>query len=75
MLKEGRLHDTAPEGFNTELKVGDLVQWTNAYGVVWRHKILGFGLNDLCQYTPDRFVYLDSDAFWSPHSLASLTKI
>lgn len=55
-----------------DLKKGDLVSFTNDYGVTFSpFKVLGF-------QKPDKYgrcVFIDSDAFWFPHKITELTKL
>jgi hypothetical protein len=54
-----------------EFKVGDLVTFTNDYGVVFPDKVVtGF----LPKVDYGRFVYFDADAWWFPVSPQNLTK-
>lgn len=53
-----------------ELKVGDLVTYTNEYGASFvNNKILGFDLNP----SYNRVVYIDSSSYWFAVEIASLT--
>ena len=60
---------------DSNLKVGDTVNWANDYGIKWTHKIIGFNYNGWFQAEYKKFVHLDSDAFWFPHDHKTLTKI
>jgi hypothetical protein len=67
------LTQTPPKG--CDLKVGDLVQWVNDYGVVWQHRILGFCYKGWFTEKYNRFVHLDTDSYWFPHDHTTLTKL
>lgn len=55
-----------------DLQVGDTVTFTNDYGVSFEGMtVVGF---DHEAEEGDRFIYLDSDAWWFPHTRAQLTK-
>ena len=68
---------------NDDLTVGDMVLFTNDYGVTFGpHEILGFCKPDsfLCphRYPKDEdcgIVFLDSDAYWFPDRLNQLTLV
>lgn len=66
------LEQVAPEG--CDLKVGDIVTFVNEYGVIFPGKeVIGFDTNHfLNQY--GKFIMLDSDAYWFPHTRAELIK-
>lgn len=57
------------------LQVGDKVTFTNEYGVSFAGlRVIGFaGQQDDSSIT-DRFIYLDSSAYWYPHKLNELQK-
>lgn len=65
---KNELTNVAPSGCT--LKVGDLVEWTNDYGITWRHRVIGFNTTYDAKY-----VHLDSDAYWFPHDHNKLTLI
>lgn len=67
------LSKEAPEG--CDLKVGDLVEWVNDYGVIWQHKILGFDYEDSFNKTYNKFVIVDKDSYWFPLDHTKLKKI
>lgn len=55
-----------------DLRVGDKVTFTNDYDVSFPDKtVVGF---DHEAEEGDRFIYLDSDAWWFPHTRDQLTK-
>ncbi len=57
--------------FGTGLKVGDIVTFTNEYGVSFpNQKILGFD----SEKWNNRYVFLEKDAYWFPVPAESLTK-
>ena len=57
--------DSSPE---TDLKVGDIVTFTNDYGVVFKgYKVLGF-----CEPDNDRCVFVNSDSYWFPKNPKNL---
>lgn len=63
--------DKAPEG--VELKVGDIVSFTNQQGVVfYNREVLGFAppTHELYQY--GNMVYLNSDSYWMPKKIQLL---
>ena len=64
------LSPDAPEGCN--LKIGDLVEWENEFGVIWQHKILGFQYGDWYGDQYGAHVILDKDSYWFPHNHATL---
>lgn len=54
----------------TDLKAGDIVTFTNDYGVQFKGmKVLGF-----CEPDNDRCVYISSDCYWFAERPASLKK-
>ena len=58
-------------GFESTLKVGDKVTFTNEGGVRWEgHTILGFSRP---WSRSNRCVYLDTDCYWVSKSIISLT--
>jgi hypothetical protein len=60
------LQDSAETG----LKVGDIVTFTNDYGVQFKGmKVLGF-----CKPDNGRCVYISSDCYWFPERPESLKK-
>lgn len=65
-----KLSDVCPESAS-DLKIGDKVTFTNDYGCVFENKtIMGF-----CKdWLEGRHVYIDSDCYWFPKSIESLTK-
>lgn len=67
------LISTPPNGCN--LKVGDLVEWVNDYGVKWEHKVLGFKYEGWYHEKYNCFVHLDKDAFWFPLNHKNLKKL
>lgn len=57
-----------------DLKVGDMVTYTNDYGVVFKGlEVTGFH-RITPDFLPDNFIYLNTDAYWFPHKRASLKK-
>lgn len=49
-----------PESTETDLKIGDIVTFTNDYGVVFKgYKVLGF-----CEPDNGRCVYVSSSSYW-----------
>lgn len=68
---------------NNNLSVGDMVMFTNDYGVTFGpNEVLGFCKPDsfLCphRYSKDEdcgIVFLDSDAYWFPYRLDQLTLV
>ncbi|MPS92956.1 hypothetical protein [Comamonas sp.] len=85
-LVSAKFHEEAfygrfPNGFTTDLSsvvpdssinltVGDLVAFTNEYGVTFvNKKVLGFTFSA----ESGRVVYLDSDCYWMAKPLSSLT--
>lgn len=63
----------APDGCT--LKIGDVVEWKNDYGLEFTNKIIGFNYDGWYQKEYKKFVHLDTDAWWFPHDHNSLTKI
>jgi hypothetical protein len=68
-----KLNNIPPVG--CDLKVGDLVRYTNPQGCTMDLKIIGF-----CESTvlPERVVYLNWDCFWfpvDPENLIVLNKL
>lgn len=63
------LADVAPDSL-IDLKVGDLVTYTNDAGLAWiNHKILGFDTSSSYK----RVVYLDFSSYWFAVEISSLT--
>lgn len=63
------LEKTAPAG--CEFKVGDIVTYTNEYGVSFDNReIVGFSSKE--DMLGVRFIHLDQDAYWFPLSIAEL---
>ena len=58
---------TKPE-HETAFKVGDVVNWTNDYGIKWQHKIIGFGYKNEFGIKYEKFIYLNTESFWFPYS-------
>ena len=67
------LSKISPEG--CDLKVGDLVEWVNDNGVVWKQKILGFDYDDFNKKYK-KYVILDKESYWFPldHTKLKLIK-
>lgn len=58
------------------LKIGDLVEYTNSYGVTFGpHVVVGFVQDPDPDFLPDNTVYIDSDSPWFPVKPESLKKI
>lgn len=55
------------------LKVGDVVTFTNDYGVVFPGKVIT-GFDPVEKDYTKRFIYFDSDAYWFPHKLSEISK-
>jgi hypothetical protein len=58
-------------------KVGEYVTYTNDYGVIFKGlQIAAIAKDNVLPHCPtqDQQFYLDTDAFWSPHKLSSLSK-
>lgn len=77
-IKE-RLTNTPPSG--CPFMVGDIVTYTNEYGVKFKNKkIIGFDTKETLaekiktNFLKDRFIYLSGEAFWFPSTLAELKK-
>ena len=67
-LKNWDVVDSFP---NCDLKVGDIVTFTNDYGVSFKgNKVLGF----LSKPDNNRCVYLDFDCYWFPVRIDELQK-
>lgn len=57
-----------------KFKVGDIVTYTNDYGVVFPgHKIIGFDNGDCLTFEQGSHIYIDFDCYWSPVKSHSLT--
>jgi len=55
-----------------DFKVGDRVIFRNEYGATFTNTVVGFRpLNP--EFLPDRFIYLNTTAYWFPHKLKELT--
>lgn len=67
------LSSTPPEG--CDLRVGDTVTWVNDYGVKWTNKVIGFNTESWYNRQYSKFVHLDTDSYWFPHSHLELTKV
>lgn len=64
-----KFYDSLPE--ITDLKVGELVMFTNPAGIVFGpHEILCF-----CEPDNDRCVYIDYDCYWFPAKPETLTAL
>lgn len=60
---------------DTDLKVGDIVTFTNEYGVTFHDKVItGFWHSGIGEQLHDRIVYLAKDSWWFPVSVASLKR-
>jgi hypothetical protein len=58
---------------NSDLKTGDIVTFTNEYGVQFENlEILGFRNNT--DFLPDRSVYLNKSSYWFPIKLSEIKK-
>lgn len=58
---------------NSDLKIGDIVTFTNEYGVQFENlEILGFRNNN--DFMPERHVYLNKSSFWFPIKLSEIKK-
>ena len=58
---------------NSDLKIGDIVTFTNEYGVQFEDiEILGFRNNT--DFLPDRCVYLNQSSYWFPIKLTEIKK-
>lgn len=56
-----------------DFKPGDVVTYTNDYGVKFGpHKVLGFTGPDHMLFKWGKFIYIDTDCYWSPVSPGSL---
>jgi plastocyanin len=66
---------TAIQPDNCDLRVGDLVEWVNDYGVVWTHKILGFCYDGWYNKKYQKYVHLDTESYWFAHDHLKLKKI
>ena len=56
-----------------DLQVGDVVTFTNEYGIKFEGlKVIGF-TESMDQHLSGRFIYLDSSAWWFPHTREELT--
>ena len=64
---ERELTNEAPK--DSGLKVGDEVTWTNDYGVKFTNKIIGFNYTNEFNKEYNRFVHLDTSAYWFPHGV------
>lgn len=58
---------------NSDFKIGDIVTFTNEYGVSFENlEILGFRSNT--DFLPDRKVYLNKSSYWFPIKLIEIKK-
>ena len=57
---------------DSTLKVGDKVEWTNDYGVKFESIVVGFNYDGWFQAKYEKFVHLNTDAFWFPHDHKTL---
>ena len=60
------LSKKAPKG--CDLKVNQLVEWVNDYGVKFQHRILGFDYEGEYANKYNKHVILDKESYWFPHS-------
>jgi len=61
---------TPPE--KTDFKIGDKVTFINDYGVHFNNLTV-IGYSDDILYRYGKFIHLDSDSYWYPHSPDQLT--
>ena len=57
-----------------KFKKGDLVSWTNDYGVEWQHRALGFGYTTDSEYKPEPCLYLETECYWFPYTVSRMIK-
>jgi len=58
---------------NSDFKIGDIVTFTNEYGVQFENlEILGFRNNT--DFMPERTVYLDISSYWFAVKLSEIKK-
>lgn len=64
-----------PTHVDTDLKAGDVVTFTNEFGVVFEDKIItGFHHSAMGEQLTNRVVYLAKEAWWFPVPIDSLVK-
>lgn len=66
-----KFYDSPPDGCDSTFKVGDIVRFTNDYGVQFEpFTVLAFS-------DPDhgRFIHINSSSYWFPVRADQLTKI
>jgi len=62
----GTLSRTPPEGVSCRFHVGQIVKFTNDYGVVFDgQRILGFS-EPVAHLRGHPFIYLDNSSYWFP---------
>lgn len=54
------------------IQVGDVVEWTNDYGLVFTNKVIGFNYERAYNKEYNKFVHLDTDCYWFPHDEQTL---
>jgi len=58
-----------------DFKVSDRVTYKNTYGVEFKNlRVEGFSHKVYTDMTGSPFIYLNTDAYWFPHSPNDLTK-
>ncbi len=67
------LTNVPPEG--CDLQVGDKVEWTNDYGVVFHNTVIGFNYDGWYQKEYKKYVHFDTESYWFPHDHKNITKI
>lgn len=50
------------------LKVGDVVEWKNDYGIKFQNKVIGFKSSGWFHTKYKKYVHIDTDSWWFPHS-------
>jgi hypothetical protein len=64
---------TPPEGCS--LKVGDYVEWRNINNQRWINQIIGFNYKTPQGVLYQKYVFLDTEAFWFAFHHEELTKL
>ena len=73
-LKPHEMSPTPPKGYECDLKVGDIVNYTNEFDVMFENQeVVGFTLQK--DILHGSVVYLKNGAYWFPIPADSLEKL
>ena len=70
---KNELTDRPPKESN--LHVGDTVNWKNGYGITFKNKVIGFNYTREYNKEYKCFVHLDTDAYWFPYNHKKIQQI